>query len=324
MKDEQARRKLRKQPQRRRVRATAPVQLPELQVPKTAVKRRRRQKTQPVRFGLSTLMALVFNARWISLATLALCIYALVTIYNEPRFFLTYIQVEGAIALSPQEIVAASDLAGSHVFAVDPGEAADKIAELPGIVNAAVTLQWPNQVYVHVEEEAPVAIWIENGVEYGVTANGRLIPAVERDPGLLQIVSEMEGPKLDAPSGQGTPVELLLANPAEAFAVGEDEKDPGVVAKLPANHMAFIPPEMIAGALQLRALRPGIDQLYFRPSGGLSYQDGRGWRGYFGSGSDMNQKLVVYEALVDDLLARGLQPAYISVSNQEKPYYKIQ
>ena len=71
----------------------------------------------------------------------------------------------------------------------------------------------------------------------------------------------------------------------------------------------------------LRELRPNINQLYYRPAGGLSYQDGRGWRAYFGEGTDMNQKLVVYEAIVADLESRGLTPAYISVSNQEKPYY---
>jgi hypothetical protein len=36
----------------------------------------------------------------------------------------------------------------------------------------------------------------------------------------------------------------------------------------------------------------------------------------------MNQKLVIYETIVEDLLARGLTPQYISVSNQEKPYYR--
>jgi hypothetical protein len=77
------------------------------------------------------------------------------------------------------------------------------------------------------------------------------------------------------------------------------------------------------GALQLRELRPNIDQLYYRPSGGLSYQDGRGWRAYFGTGRDMHQKLVVYETIVADLLAKGLTPEYISVSNQEKPFYRI-
>ena len=74
--------------------------------------------------------------------------------------------------------------------------------------------------------------------------------------------------------------------------------------------------------MQLRELRPNIDRLFYRPAGGLSYQDGRGWRVYLGTGQNMHQKLVVYETVVEDLLSRGLQPEYIGVSNQERPYYK--
>ncbi len=42
---------------------------------------------------------------------------------------------------------------------------------------------------------------------------------------------------------------------------------------------------------------------------------------FFGTGSGMDQKLVVYETLVEDLVSRGITPTYVSVSNQEKPYY---
>ena len=93
--------------------------------------------------------------------------------------------------------------------------------------------------------------------------------------------------------------------------------DDGVDAQV-----AFVPHEVLEGALQLRALRPNIDKLYYRPSGGLSYQDGRGWRAYFGVGQDMHQKLVVYETVVAQLMERGIRPEYISVSNQYKPYYR--
>jgi hypothetical protein len=86
---------------------------------------------------------------------------------------------------------------------------------------------------------------------------------------------------------------------------------------------AFVPAPVLKGALQLRQLRPNIEKLYYRPPGGLSYQDGRGWRAYFGTGEDMHQKLVVYETLVEDLISKGLRPEYISVSNQFKPYYHL-
>ena len=84
-----------------------------------------------------------------------------------------------------------------------------------------------------------------------------------------------------------------------------------------------MPEAVLAGALQLRELRPNIDKLYYQPSDGLGYQDGRGWTAYFGAGRDMHQKLVVYETIVANLLERGARPAYISVANQYKPYYRL-
>lgn len=311
MNSEQSRRQLRKQPKRKRVHSASTVNLPQLNLPKTAKKRRRKKQTEPFRFGLITLKRIIFSSRWLSLGLLAVAVYALVDIYQEPRFYLTYIPVEGAIALSPEEIAAASGLAGSHVFAVDPAEAAAKIGAMPGVISSTVTLQWPNQVYIKVAEEAAVAIWMENGVEYGVTESGRLFPARRSNPTLLRIESEMEA-RLPNLEGEGTPAELL-GQEDSVSADGEQALETSI---------AFVPRDVLQGAIQLRELRPTIEKLYYQPSGGLSYQDGRGWRGYFGTGTQMNQKLAVYESIVADLLAKGIQPAYISVSNQEKPYYK--
>lgn len=319
MSQENSRKKLRKQPKRRRMQSASAVNLPEIKMPKTANKRRRRKKTEPVRFGLSTLKRFLFSSRWISLGLLIISVYALVDIYNEQRFYLTYIPVEGSVAVSPEEIAEASGLAGRHAFAADPSDAARKIGHLPGIISATVTLRWPNQVFIEVNEEAPVAIWAENGKEFGITQSGRLIPAVRLDPNLLRIESESKVIPLPA-VGEGTPGEL--SKQAEQNGAGNNAGAGSVDAQEERlTSLAFIPPDVLDGAIQLQELRPTIDQLYYKPAGGLSYEDERGWRGYFGTGMQMNQKIVVYEAIVADLTARGIQPAYISVSNQEKPFY---
>ena len=203
------------------------------------------------------------------------------------------------------EIVEASQLAGAHIFAVEPAAAAERVAEVPGVINASVSLSWPNQVLIEVEEDSPVAVWQEGEQQFWVTGNGRLIPVRATVPGLLVIESEM-------------PAAAALVIPDSKT---EDEEDTAVPAEPQAN-LAFIPQDVLAGAEQLRQLRPNIEKLYYRGDSGLSYQDGRGWRVFFGTGSDMNQKLVIYETIVDDLAARGLAPQYISVSNQEKPYYR--
>lgn len=322
MSQENSRRKLRKQPKRRRLQSASAVNMPQLKMPKTADKRRRRKKTEPVRFGLSTLKRFIFNARWISLGLLVLSVFALVDIYKEQRFYLTYIPVEGSVAISPEEIAEASGLAGRHAFSADPAEAARKIGDLPGIISATVTLRWPNEVFIKVNEEVPVAIWAENGQEYGVTQSGRLIPAVQLTPGLLRIESESKIKPLPL-AGEGTPNELNGQEEENdnGNSSGREGNSSAAVQDRPQTSLAFIPPDVLDGAMQLRELQPAIDKLYYKPAGGLSYQDERGWRGYFGTGLEMNQKLVVYEAIVADLTARGIQPEYISVSNQKKPYY---
>jgi cell division septal protein FtsQ len=203
-------------------------------------------------------------------------------IARDESFYLKSIPVEGARAFSAAEIVAVSGLANVHIFAADPNEAALQVGELPGIESAEVTLEWPNAVSIQVTESEPVALWKQNGRTYWINEAGQLIPARANVSGLLLIESELNT---------------------------EAAKD------------AYVAADVLAGALELQTLRTNIDRLYYEPGNGLSYQDGRGWRVYFGSGLNMEQKLAVYETVVEDLLVRSVSPEYISVRNELKPYY---
>jgi hypothetical protein len=301
-------RRLRKQPKMRRMDSAMP--MPRLRVPQKARRRRRRNKVR-ARVPLASLRQILLSARWISLGLLALSIYALTLIGLDENFYLTAIPVEGVISVPATEVVQASNLAGSHIFAADPGTAAQQIMDnVPGIISASVTLNWPNQVQINVTEDSPIAIWVEGSNQFWVTRNGRLIPARSESLGLLMIQSEVTVPA--APT------------PAAAVAEVDGESGETAVSEPISANMRFVPHDILAGALLLQELRPNIDRLFYRPSSGLSYQDGRGWRVYFGSGTDMTQKLVVYETIVEELLAQGLTPQYVSVSNQEKPYYLAQ
>lgn len=317
--------RLRKQPKMRRVHSSAAAALPQTAVPKTAKKRKRRNSTQRLSRPLATAQSVLLSARWLSLGLLAACLYALYLIGGNDLFYLNFIPVEGTTNIPPAEIADRSGLAGRHIFTADPQDAAEKVLELPGITSATVTLRWPNDVLIQVTEEAPMGIWEENGQQYWIGSSGELVPARTESVGLLRIISEMDLVTVRRDMA-------LEAAAAEAAADTDsqteddqtgNETEESPAANLPTADMAFVPEEVMQGALLLRELRPNIDRLYYRPSGGLSYQDGRGWRAYFGTGRDMHQKLVVYETVVEELLARGLQPEYISVSNQEKPFYRL-
>ena len=288
----------------RRVKSAHTLPIPRMELPQEARRRRRRNQRsrRRARLPLGSVRQLVLSTRWISLLLLAAVSGALVMIGLDEQFFLTVIPVDGAVSIPAAEIVEASQLAGAHIFAVEPEAAAQRVAEVPGVINAAVSLKWPNQVLVEVQEDSPLMVWQEGEQQYWVTGNGRLIPVRATVPGLLLVESEM-------------PVAPTTQQPDSAAEIP-------LTPAAPTANIAFIPQAVMDGAVQLRQLRPNIEKLYYRGDSGLSYQDGRGWRVYFGTGTDMNQKLVIYETIVAELLARGLTPQYISVSNQEKPYYR--
>jgi len=276
------RKRLRKQPKLQRVQAAGTATIPKVVVPSAAKKRKRRNRQ---RFNLPTVLLkqIAFSARWMSLGLVAVCIFALVLIGRDDSFYLISMPVKGNVSIPASEIIANSGLSGSHIFAADPNQAASQIGNMPGVISATVTLEWPNHVTIKISEDSPVALWSQNGHNYWITIHGDLVPARVSTSGLLLIESEEE-------------------------ASGEN---------------LYIPDEVLEGALMLRDLRPNIDRLSYQMGNGLSYQDGRGWQVYFGSGQDMEQKLVVYEAIVEELISKSITPAYISVRNGLKPYYSL-
>ena len=315
--------RLRKQPRMRRVYSASATPLVGASMPRTAQKRKRRNSTQRIRRPLAGIRAFILNTRWLSLGVLGLAAYALFIIGGDDRFYLNYIPVEGSSSIEINEIVAESGLAGQHIFAADPQSAADHIGALGGVVTATVTLHWPNDVMIRIREKPPLATWQEGDQSYWIDEDGQLSVARAQTVGLLNIISEI--PVAAAVDETTTANEEEVAAPEEATeeTTTATTAEAATEADESSSQAAFVPQPVLLGALQLRELRPNIDKLYYRPSDGLGYQDGRGWTAYFGVGRDMHQKLVVYETVVAYLLERGLRPAYISVANQHKPYYRL-
>ncbi len=279
----------RKQPRMRKMETAVPLGLPKLQIPKAA-RQRRRRNTRQANLPLQSFRTVILSTRWISLALFALVVYALYLTGMSEQFYLTTIPVEGTFSISANEVVQSSGLAGAHIFAADPNKAAENLADIPGVIAAKVTLQWPNDVSIQIEEDTPIAVWVEGSNRFWITGNGRLIPARPLALNLIHISSER-------------------------LPLTEEGDTPNV---------SFIPEALYHGALQLQDLRPEITSLSYRPSSGLSFEDERGWQVYLGTGTDMNQKLVIYETIVAQLQEQGITPLYVSVSNKEKPYFRAQ
>lgn len=219
--------------------------------------------------------------RMVSATMVILLSFMLGRMLTDPSLYISGVKLGGAALVPAQEIYAAAGIAGQHIFWVDPAEAQRKVSAVPGIATALVRVEWPATVTIVVAERIPVVSWSEGSQKWWVDADGNKFAARADLPGLLPIT-------VDDASGAAYKI---------------------------------VPPAAVEGALQLQQLRPNIELLHYDSQHGLSYQDGRGWRGYFGVGHDMLQKLAVYEKLVSDLTAREVQPKTISVESYQAPYY---
>jgi hypothetical protein len=238
-----------------------------------------------IAFRVPWLSGLRPSWRLASLSLLLLLGTMLVRLLSDPRMYVNGINLGGSALVPGEAIYARSGVAGQHIFWVDPIEVQRRVAAVPGIASASVDVRWPNVVTILVTEHIPVVLWVEGESHWWVDADGQKWESGGDLPGLLPVT-------VDAP--KGTAAEQAAQR---------------------------VPAAAIRGALQLRQLRPNIELLHYDPLHGLSYQDGRGWRGYFGMGTDMAQKLAVYERLTADLTARGIVPQKISVENLAAPYY---
>ncbi len=217
--------------------------------------------------------------RLASLSIVILLVGMLARLMTDPQMFVNGINLGGASLVPDQEIYAEAGVARAHIFWVDPAEVQRRVAAVPGIAEARVSVKWPASVTIVVTERTPVVTMLAGGRTWWVDAAGQRFES-RGDLGLLPIFVENEA------------------------------------------DLESLPVAAIQGARQLRELRPNIEKLMFDPARGLSYQDGRGWRGYFGVGTDMHQKLAVYERLVEQVMARNLYPTAISVENLNSPFYR--
>ena len=202
-------------------------------------------------------------------------IIVLVVFFVADYFYVRSITVSGANYLDDAEIFRYADIAEMHVFWLDPANVRESILEADVVADAHVRVGWPpDMVHITVEEREPALVWSQGGVSTLVDLHGQRLRFLGDDKDyseLLRVIAD------------------------------------GSVAGLPGLDEA-LPPDAVNGALQLQTLVAGIQQLTFHPVKGLGFHELGGWNAWVGVGTDMPDKLLIYEALRENLLARGITP----------------
>lgn len=270
-------------------------------MPETARWRRFRRDFGGVIRSALNVQTFIKSARFYSFLLLIGCLYALYIVGTNQRFYLNNVLIDGVFALETADILEASGLHGAHVFAIEPTEAAEAIGALPGVISAEVSVNWPDNVQIVIEEDTPVLLWNEGGRDYWVTESGTLVPYFESNIELLKVQAVM-------------PPVIQQPNLTELSEID--------VPPIPATYLNFVPKEVIAGAVTLQEQYPYITEMEFAPSGGLRFDDERGWMAKFGTGEDILHKQTIYEAIADYVQREGILIEYINVSVVANPVFK--
>ncbi|MBK9123295.1 MAG: FtsQ-type POTRA domain-containing protein [Chloroflexi bacterium] len=224
------------------------------------------------------------NWRYVSGLMIVTLILLMLVMLRSDVFIVRGISVSGTTYLDTREIFRYTGIAEQHVLQVDPARIQATLLEIPTIADAVVTLTWPpDMIRIRITEREPVLVWNQNGVEAWVDIHGRVLTAPPEDrPDLLRVNTR------------------------------------GIEEPISINDS--IPQDVVDGARQLKDLVPTERRLRYDPFLGLGFRDDRGWEAWFGSGLDMPVKILVYNQLVDTLLARGITPSVVNVANPDRPY----
>ncbi|MGF1504375.1 MAG: FtsQ-type POTRA domain-containing protein [Chloroflexi bacterium] len=234
--------------------------------------------------------------RVVSLLLVLLLAGAGAGLFLNPSFYVSQVEVGGNRYMPPEEVYARSGIAGFHILWVEPERVAEAVAESPSIESAQVSIFWPARVQIRVREREPAVVWQQADSAFWVDVNGNLMVARRELPDLVRIVNQGDSIPFRCP-GPGCP---------------------------PGEEDVTLQPPVIAGALQIKTLRPDVSVLYYSEAIGLSFDDPRGWRVHMGTGVNMDVKLTLYERVVADVLSRGLTPTEVDVSAPDAPFYRTQ
>jgi cell division septal protein FtsQ len=206
--------------------------------------------------------------------------------FSSDAFYIHSVAVGGLRYLTESEIFALSGIADLHIFWVDPVEVRARLLQSPTIADATVNIGWgAPAVQIFVEEREPALVWEQAGIATWVDVNGRVMRQREDRPGLIRVSND--DPLADVPNQR-------------------------------------ISTDIVAGALQLHSLLPDIPSLRYNLEYGLGYNDAGGWQVWFGTGTGMPEKILIYNAIMADFQQQGFIPTAVYVIDPDHPYFCCQ
>lgn len=265
-----------------------------------------------------------------SVLLLFLAVGTLYLIFTEPRFFVYADDVtfQNLNYLYPEELYPELEIDGWSVFWIRPDQVRQAVAEHSYVSDATVSVRFPAQIMISVEEEEPAALWVTDAGQHWVLADGTALPV--RTSARSNLVQILDG-KQDAALADAE--QSFLVNPSiqSALLVESSSREPVVVgvenlatAALPnPERRRSIDKDILASALELVERYPELSQITYNRGFGLNFMIPQRpeWI-YWGDGNNFAQKLENMAAIHHAIAKNEVSASIIDLRSPEKPYYR--
>lgn len=115
------------------------------------------------------------SGKVVSLVVFAASVYWLWHVSSSADFTVRDVQVEGAQALSVEDVVQLAGASGESIWLVDTDQIVARLKESAYVEAASASVLLPNRLTIEVTERRPEVRWRAQGVNYLVAADGRVL-----------------------------------------------------------------------------------------------------------------------------------------------------
>jgi hypothetical protein len=266
--------------------------------------------TPGVEIRLPAIPSVRLGWRLVSFILAGSLLLVLYHLWTAPLYQVQFAELQGSQYLSGETVNRLLNVYNKPIFELDPQQMEENIRfAFPGLLkDVSVQVGLPATVIVSVEEREPVISWEQDGKIRWIDSDGIAFDPISENEALVQVIASASPP---------TPV-VIPEDPNDS-----NEGSNPLEAVL--SPEAFMFPEMVTGIMLMSDQAPEGVPLVYDPQHGLGWHTRSGWDVYFGVDvADIDQKLVVYDAIVKQLKEDGISPVLISVEFVHAPYYRLE
>ncbi len=237
----------------------------------------------------------VRRGRFFALVGLAFIMAAVVSFATSPEYTVASVWGVGSKVLSIEQANDIAGVQGENIFLVDPAMVRARLAEKAALLkDVSVETRLPNQVIIHVQERRPAVVWVlGDGTPLLASDDHVVVGVASTLDGFVTVFDR--GPSTDTLK-IGAPMPV---HKADAAATAQQ-----IYLTLPA-----------ATGLQLR-------QLEWAPDNGITAITATGQRIEFGTGDDLDKKIKIVQAVVQQYRQTNQQWTVLDVRATERPSVK--